>query len=147
MMKKWLFMSVALVCALFTFSACGDDDEEGFDPSKVNTDIVEKGNTASCSISYGTYAETTEFTFDGDKVVKCIQKSTYPSADAAKIVFEEYKNHMPENELALYKLDGNIITYDMTDEWKDRSKTEAMQYLQWMKEEAQHFAEEEAKRQ
>ena len=101
-MKKYLFLSMAAIAALFTFASCGDDDE--IEPDDINPEDVKVDNT--------------EYTYS---------KEAY-----AKQSYEDAMANKDEDDLTVYSYKGKVYKEDETAYYKGQSKDEIREYLKFL---------------
>lgn len=133
-MKKWFLMSVALVCALFTFTACGDDDDN------TKPGVQDNGNQLVATYAKDGKTFTMEANFKNDVCENCFAKVIYPNAEEAK---RDYQNGIDQIPMDIRKddctLDGNVITINLSKMFAGRSKAEVKEFFDWMIEELNHY--------
>lgn len=129
-MKKWFLMSVALVCALFTFTACGDDDDN------TKPGVQDNGNQLVATYAKDGKTFTMEANFQNDVCVSCYAKVTYPSAEEAKRDYQEGIEEIPMDITKDdYTLEGNVITVNMSKLFSGMSKNQVKEFFDMIIEE------------
>lgn len=129
-MKKWFLMSVALVCALFTFTACGDDDDN------TKPGVQDNGNQLVATYAKDGKTFTMEANFQNDVCVSCYAKVTYPSAEEAKRDYQEGIEEIPMDiRKDDYTLEGNVITVNMSKLFSGMSKDQVKEFFDMIIEE------------
>lgn len=143
-MKKVLYMALALLVAMTSFTACGDDDDEKsyeealeeIESGKVKptVTITEKSNQLVMSVTYSgiaTEVHTATFNSDG-QLTSYIVVGTYANSTLADAAWKEIQDD-PEISKSSIKRDGNVITQDMTSDFGDASIEEIRMVFQYAK--------------
>ena len=148
-MKKYLYLLLLALVPAMTFTACGDDkdDLDDITPSDVNfSEPTFKETNNSFILTYSQaigstqvgYTET--YTFQGEQVVSVSISMTFPSESLAKQFMEEIAKD-PQSKEAYRNItrNGKTCTYDATEYYKDMTKSEIREQLQWRVDEWEHF--------
>ena len=125
-MKKFLYMAMALLVAMTSFTACGDDDKDegGIDISggvmkPSSTSISEKGNQLIFTAVWtNRFTETHTATFnDSDQLTSYLFDITYPTSSQAEAAWQEYMKSPDASTIGLSR-HGNTITQDFTADYQ-----------------------------
>ena len=143
-MKKYLFLSMAAIAALFAFSSCGDDDEidPEINPDNIKVDkakFTETANqmTLTYAISFpGLSSEKVNVKhtadFKDDACTSFITEYTYSKETYAKQSYEASVSEKDEDDLTVYSYKGKVYTEDETAYYKGQSKDEVREYLNFL---------------
>ena len=143
-MKKYLFLSMAAIAALFAFASCGDDDE--IEPNEINPEDVKVGKakfteTANQMVLTYTISVLTEkvdmkhtATFQGDECIRFITESSYSKESYAKAAYEDAMANKDDDDETVYSYKGKVFTEDETAYYKGESKDEVRRHLKYLEE-------------
>ncbi len=141
-MKKYLFLCMAAIATLLTFSACGDDDE--IEPNDINPENVkvEKAKftettnqmTLTFTIKIDKFSVPVKITatFQGDQCSSYITEYTYPNDSMAKQAYEANKSSAGQYDTTVYSYKGKVYTEDDTADYRGVPKDEIRQELKMM---------------
>lgn len=144
-MKKYLFLSMAAIAALFTFASCGDDDE--IEPDDINLEDVKVDKAKftettnqmvlTYTISFpGLSSEKVNVKhtvgFQGDACSSFITEYTYSKEFYAKQSYEDAMANKDEDDLTVYSYKGKVYKEDETAYYKGQSKDEIREYLKFL---------------
>lgn len=147
-MKKFFYLCMLALAPMFTFVACGDDDEDNAETNgevvynEDGTKIMESDNQVVMTSSYeipnvGKINVKAVANFSNDVCTTASYSETYPSADLAKMVYESLLEDLDEDEPNIYSLNGSTLTADLTADMKGESKKYVIEYFKWIAEENQ----------
>ena len=126
-MKKFMLFCLMALGTMVSFTSCGDDDDKDIEQGDINVgkaNFQESGDkmVATWTLSYGSNLSVKivwTSTFSGNTLKSSIMEYTYPSADMAKIAYQEL-----QEEGEKVSISGKTVKYDVTDEFKDYGKDE-----------------------
>lgn len=128
-MKKFftiISLSLCLMMGGFAVNSCsllGGDDEE------LEIKIKESGDTMTLTIDWENCKEVYTATFANDKCTKLIRTQTWDDAEDAQYEYDNLSN----SEKATAKVEGKVVTYDLTASFAGKSKAEVRKYFEGIK--------------
>lgn len=144
-MKKFFYLCMIALGCMVGFTSCGSDDDdepntESGEARVVNSIIEDKGNIMTLTVTVtergltATLVTTCEFDGQTDDAlcIRAEQKSTFPNEEWARKTWEEEYN-AADKASGKMKLNGNTITQDLTEDFKDFTKLEAKYALEYSK--------------
>ena len=147
-MKTKLLLSLLALAGIVAFASCSKDDNgnEGGGEGLSEVKITESDNaiklTYSQSEAPGMSVDVEYlWEFNGDACTRCVQKSTYPTADIAAAVYQELLNESVRGSVGegsgspepTYSLSGRVITCDLTALYSGKTKAQVRQAAQFLK--------------
>lgn len=134
-LTKFFALLFAFSAMTFTFTACGDDEEdidnlEELINGDVKSEFTKKTSTElEVTLSLSNYSEIINAQFDEKTrlVTKVTAKVTYPNEAMAKYIYEEMK---AEGENASLK--GRTITIDITEDYEGETYDEVYKEFEEM---------------
>lgn len=113
-MKKFLMMSIILLGAVISFSACGSDNDDVEEWGKVTSSIDERGDNLILRVNLGGFVDVvTTAEFKNEKVSAVTTVTTWPTYESAQDNYNDIKNTYPTT------ISGKKVTSDVTKDFID----------------------------
>ena len=137
-MKKFFYLCMLALAPMFTFVACGDDDEDAVDEPQGQGEVIYDNNGTKVTEydnqlvmtssyedkDYGKVNVKAVAVFANDACTKATYSETYTSEKIAKEVYEDLMDDLDDDEPNIYTRSGSTVTSDITSELKGFKKDE-----------------------
>ena len=142
-MKRFFYLCMIALSCMVGFTACGDDDDEPKTETEAKISkvvIKDNGNVLTLTVTATQNGQVatavTTCTFDGSSdealCIKAEQVATFPSEAMAKQSWEvDYDEE--DKASGEYKLSGNKIIQDLTEQFVGATKLEVKLALEYAK--------------